>query len=86
MIGLGASITDVAEFNRRASIALRGVTFAPHGNTLGVVAEFQRQYAAGAVSEKMQQAAFNIVHRYRKQISDELVNTYAAARAKGHDA
>jgi hypothetical protein len=84
MIGLGTSITDVAEFNRRAAIALRGVTFG-QGNGERVVAEFQRQQAAGQVSEKMQQAIFNIIHRFRRQISDQMVTTYAALRAEGAD-
>lgn len=84
MIGLATTL-DLAEFNRRAAIALRGVTFAPHGNTLGVVDSYRRQLEAGAVSEKMQQAIYNIVHRYRRQITDRAVLDYAAARAKGAD-
>lgn len=84
MIGLGSQIDDVAEFNRRAAIALRGVSVG-QGHGERVVAEFQRQQAAGAVSEKMQQEVYNIVHRFRRQVSDQMVTTYAALRAKGAD-
>lgn len=85
MIGLGTSIADVAEFNRRAAVAFNGVTFATYGSATGVVTEFKRQQAAGAVSDKMQQAIYNLVHHYRRQITDRLVTEYAATRAKGAD-
>lgn len=85
MIGLGSGISNVEEFNRRADIALRGVTFGYVSSADRVVQEFKRQLAAGAVSEKMQQAIYNIVHRYRRQITDRLVTDYAAPRARGSE-
>lgn len=86
MIGLGPAIPDVAEFNRRATFALRGVEFGIANSTAKVAAEFQRQYSAGTISKEMQQAVFNIVHRFRKQITDKAITEYAASRAKGADA
>lgn len=86
MIGLGPAIPNVAEFNRRATFALRGVDFGSLNQTERVAKEFQRQYDAGAISEKMQQAIYNIVHRFRKQITDKAITEYAASRAKGADA
>lgn len=84
MIGLGTQIDDVGEFNRRAAIALRAVSFG-QGSGESVVATFRVQVERGGVSEKMQQAIYNIVHRYRKQITDQTVVTYAGLRAKGAD-
>ena len=80
-----AAIRDVGEFNRRAEAALKGVDFGAFSNAARIVAEFGRQIAAGNVSAKMQQAAYNIVHRYRRQISDQLVRDFAVMRAKGAD-
>lgn len=76
---------NVEEFNRRAGIALRGVTFGYGSQAKDIVATFTRQLEAGTVSEKMQQAIYNIVHRYRRQISDASVLDYASARARGAD-
>lgn len=86
MIGLGCSIDSVAEFNRRADKALNGIEFGCFNRSERVVAEFRRQLAACAVSEAMQQAIYNILHRYRRQVTDTLVRAYAAERAKGCDA
>jgi hypothetical protein len=83
-IGLGMGIT-VDEFNRRALIALRGIEFGSFNSAQRVMAEFQRQMAAGAVSDKMQQAVFNILHRFRRQVTDQAVKDFAANRAKGAD-
>lgn len=85
MIGLGTGINSVEEFNRRAQIALKDVNFGHFNSSESVFQGFQIQLARGAVSPKMQQAIFNIVHRVRKQISDKLVTDYAAVRAKGAD-
>lgn len=85
MIGLGSNIQTVDEFNRRAEVSVREINFPPQSRDPGVIAEFRRQSLAGNVSDKMQQAVFNIVHRYRKQISDKLVVDYASERAKGSD-
>lgn len=85
MIGHGTEITDVAEFNRRAEISLREISFPLQSQGPGVVAEFRRQSLAGSVSPKMQQAIYNIVHRFRRQISDKLVVDYASERARGYE-
>lgn len=85
MIGAGTQINDVAEFNRRAAIALKGVDFGHYNSSQRVVDTFYAQHARGAVSEKMQLAIYNIVHRYKRQITDQLVKDYAAQRAKGAD-
>lgn len=85
MIGLGTEIRDVVEFNRRAAIALKAVEFGAFNSSQRVVDEYQRQYAAGSVSEKMQQAIYNIVNRYRRQVTDQMVVAYASLRAKGSD-
>lgn len=84
-IGLGTSITELEEFNRRAVLALKAVDFGSFNQTRSVVTTFERQLATGVVSDKMQQAIFNIAHRYRRQITDRLVLDYAADRAKGAD-
>lgn len=86
MIGLGTRIDDVAEFNRRALIALNGVTFAQHSRTSDIVTTCRLTLDAGRpLSAKQQQALVNIVHRYRRQITDQLVKDYAAEKATGHD-
>lgn len=77
-------IRTVQDFNRRAVKALGVVTFG-HGNTQGVVDSFRRQVEMECVSEKMQQAIYNIVNRYRAQITEKALLDYAADRAKGHD-
>lgn len=84
-IGLGTSISELEEFNRRAVIALKGVDFGSFNQTRSVFQTFERQIGIGIVSDKMQQAIYNIVHRYRRQITDQLVLAYAADRAKGSD-
>lgn len=84
-IGLGTGITELEEFNRRAQIALRAVDFGSFNQSRSVVQTFEQQLGRGVVSDKMQQAIYNIVHRYRRQITDQLVLAYAAERAKGAD-
>jgi hypothetical protein len=86
MIGLGTRIEAVAEFNRRALIALNGVTFAQHSRTADIVTACRLRLNGGEpLTEKQQQALVNIVHRYRRQITDQLVKDYAAEKASGHD-
>lgn len=85
MIGMGPAIPDIAEFNRRTSFAIRAVDFGRFNQTAKVVAEFQRQYTAGVVSYQMQKAIIDIVHRFRKQITDKAVTDFAAVRSKGAD-
>lgn len=80
MIGLGSSINDVAEFNRRALIALRGVK-----HTSSFIASMIGRLGAGVpLTEREQQALYNTVHGYRRQITDKLLTDYASARAKGY--
>ena len=78
-------ITSAQAFNQRAAVALRSVDFGSFNNSERVVAEFQRQHAAGSVSTKMQQAIINIAHRYRRQIHDSEVTEYALMHARGAD-
>lgn len=86
MIGLGTSITDVAEFNRRAACALKGVTFLPGSWDKRFARDMREAIEAGRdLTDKQQQALYNVVHRYRRQIIDRLVTEYAAMRAKGAD-
>lgn len=87
MIGLGTGISTAAEFNRRAAIALRGVTFAPDSRQLAFARAVIASVAAGrALDAKQQQQLYNLAHRYRRHINDHLVTEFAALRAKGHDA
>lgn len=84
MIGLGMRITDVAEFNRRAAIALRGVRFLPGGWDKRFAVDMCQQLHRGAIpSEKQQRRLTELVHRYRRQISDDLVREFAAEQAGG---
>lgn len=80
VIGLGASIQDVAEFNRRALIALRAVK-----HTSSFITNMIRRLDAGVpLTWREQQALYNTVHGYRRQITDKLLTDYASARAKGY--
>lgn len=81
MIGAGSSITDVAEFNRRAFIALSAVDL--QGDFVSNCRE--RILAGRDLSPDQQKALYNIVHRYRGQITDRLVTEYAATKARGSD-
>lgn len=78
-------IRSAAEFNQRAATAFKGVDFGSFNNSERVVAEFQRQLRTGNVSERMQQAIYNIAHRYRRQIHDQDVTEYALMHARGAD-
>lgn len=87
MIGLGTEIRDVAEFNRRAAVALRGVSFAPDSWQLNFAKAAIASITAGReLDPRQQQHLYNLVHRYRRHIHDRLVTEFAATRAKGHDA
>lgn len=86
MIGLGISIATVSEFNRRALIALKGVSYAMETAAPDIVASIRIRVNAGQeLSPKQQQALYNIVHRYRRQITDKMVLDYAETRARGAD-
>lgn len=86
-VGLGTGITELEEFNRRALIALQGVSFGHSGRAEDIVAACRARWLhTQPLSEKQQQALYNIVHRYRGQITDRLVTEYAATHAKGADA
>lgn len=87
MIGLGMRIETVAEFNRRAACALKGVTFKPDSWQIGFAKAAIASIDAGReLDAKQQQHLYNLVHRYSRQITDRLITDYAAQRAKGHDA
>jgi hypothetical protein len=84
---IGPAVPNVAEFNRRALIALNGVGFGRGGSTAEVVAGIRFRINMGQdITLAQQQALFNICHRYRRQITDRAVTSYAAGRAKGADA
>lgn len=86
MIGLGTAIANSLEFNRRALIALKGVSFGYGSRAPDIVDSCQRIIDGNRdLSPRQQQALYNIVHRFRGQIHDKLVTEYAATRAKGAD-
>lgn len=82
MICLGSGIQTVAEFNRRARIALHGVsTTSPFlSNMKGLLAR------GGTPTPAQQKALFSAIHSHRRQVTDAALLEYAAAKAKGHDA
>lgn len=87
MIGMGMQIRDVSEFNRRAACALRGVSFKPDSQQLGLAKACIASIDAGReLDAKQQQKLFNLIHRYQRQVTDRLVTEFAALKAKGHDA
>lgn len=86
MIGLGMRIESIAEFNRRAAIALNGVTFKADSQQLRFVKTAIAAINTGfELDTKQQQALYNLVHRYRRHITDRMVTEFAAMRAKGAD-
>lgn len=86
MIGLGTGIREVSEFNRRAVCALNAVTFKPDSHQLAFARAAIASINAGReLDGKQQQALYNLVHRYRRHITDTLVTEFAAMRAKGAD-
>jgi hypothetical protein len=75
------STMPLDEFNRRASIALKGVS---HTSTF--IPSIVRQIEAGrALTPKQQQALYNVIHAYRAQITDYQIKAIAEIAAKGHD-
>lgn len=81
MIGFGMRITDIGEFNRRAGIALRGVRL--HSD-YDLPPSLARQLSSSAaLSAGDQEKVYRLVHRYRAQITDQMVLDYAANQAKG---
>ena len=85
-IGFGSELQTVAEFNRRAAIALRAVSFKPESQQLKFAKTAIAAVDAGVDLDKhQQQKLFNLVHRYRRHITDHLVTEFAAMRAKGAD-
>lgn len=86
MIGLGTSIAGCDEFNRRAVAALRGVTFVPQSWSKRFSADMVELIGSGgSLTGKQQQAMYNLVHSYRRQITDAMLTEYAARFAKGSD-
>lgn len=74
------------DFNRRAAIALRGVTMPPDSWSKRFAGDVAALISAGKKLTSHQQAAlFKVVHQFRRQITDSLVLEYAAARAKQAD-
>lgn len=75
------SAMPLEEFNRRAAIALRGVS---HSGTF--IPSIVQQIDAGrTLSPKQQQALYNVIHSYRGQITDYQIRAIAELAAKGHD-
>jgi hypothetical protein len=86
VVGLGLSINTLAEFNRRADRALRAIVFRSpvDANFAACVLHFfnnDRQ-----LPDEKQQQLFNLIHRLRRQVTDQLLTEYAALKAKGADA
>ena len=75
------SAMPLEEFNRRAAVALRGVT---HSSTFipSIVQQIER---GRALTPKQQQALYNVIHSYRAQITDYQIRAIAELAAKGHD-
>ncbi len=71
----------IEEFNRRAAIALKGVS---HNSTFitSIVSQIQSRRT---LTPKQQQALYNVVHAYRSQITDYQIRGIASLAAKGHD-
>lgn len=87
MIGLGSQLHTAADFNRRAAIALRGVTFKGDSWQINFAkAAIASIDAVRELDRDQQQKLYNLVHRYRRHITDHLVTEFAAARATGADA
>lgn len=81
MIGLGSSIASLAEFNRRAGIALKGVDSGEfEGWVHALVRELDR---GGDLDSKRQQQVYRTVLRYRSSIADRLVIEYAELNVRG---
>lgn len=80
-------IKSVEEFNRRAITALRGVTMLPGtwDKRFAQDMTVKVDHGNGWLSEKQQQALYNVVHRYRRQITDVDVTEYALMHARGAD-
>lgn len=86
VIGLGMQVSSVLEFNRRALCALKGIVFRnPIDANIAADLVFLLENGHALWGEK-QQKLINLVHRYRRHITDQLVLDYAALRAKGADA
>lgn len=86
MIGLGTDITEVAEFNRRAAKALRGVDFVPGSWSKRFATDMIAAIDAGrTLTEKQQQSLYNVVHKFRRQITDAVLKDFAASRAREAD-
>lgn len=84
---IGPAIVNAAEFNRRALIALNGVSFGRGSRAAELVSSVRfRISQQQAITREQQQALYNICHRYRRQITDRSVQSYAAMRARGADA
>ena len=84
MIGLGSGIADVAEFNRRAAIALRGVDV-PDRSTFdqGFVRSISQRIDRGlTLSNDQQLPLYRVIDRYRSQITDRALIDFAAERTK----
>lgn len=85
MIGIGPAIPNVEEFNRRARIALNAATFSNYTDSSRLGWMRTVMNAGFPFSKDEQQEIFNLVHKYRRQITDQAVKDYAADRAKGAD-
>lgn len=85
-IGFATQIEDVSEFNRRALIALNGVSFDSNITASDIVRSCRLLHGnRKPLSEAQQRTLISIVHSYRSQISDRLVTEYAARKYRGHD-
>lgn len=71
----------IDEFNRRAAIALTGVSHTSAFIT-SIVSQIQ---ARRMLSTKQQRALYNVIHSYRGQITDYQIREIASLAAKGHD-
>lgn len=86
MIGLGTELRTAGDFNRRAARALSGVSFRPGSRQLALAQASIAAINAGVeLDPKQQQKLYNLVHHYRRHISDHLVKEFAAMRAKEAD-
>lgn len=86
VIGLGMQVSSVLEFNRRALCALKGIVFRnPIDANIAADLVFLLENGHALWDEK-QQKLYNLIHRYRRQITDSLLTERAALKAKGADA
>jgi hypothetical protein len=84
MIGLGIGISNAAEFNRRAFIALRNVTIVNRKRHQQLEAIKAKAIEGRMIDDEDQKFVYQVVHDYRSQINDKLVIDFAVGKVQGY--